>query len=62
MTNHDKVNKAIEEDDLLFLDKTLVRPISLDGDNLCYMELQELEHYIVDINDIDKVNMYEEGE
>lgn len=53
------INKAISADDLIFIDGTLVRPISLDKGELKYMELLEFEEYVVDIKDLEEVTPYE---
>ena len=53
------INKAISTKDLIFIDGTLVRPISLDKGELKYMELLEFEEYVVDIKDLEEVTPYE---
>ena len=53
------INKAISTEDLIFIDGTLVRPISLDKGELKYMELLEFEEYVVDIKDLEEVTPYE---
>ncbi|APC44355.1 hypothetical protein [Pseudoalteromonas phage PH357] len=54
------INIAISTDDLIFIDGTLVRPISLDKGELKYMELLEFEEYVVDIKDLEEVKPYED--
>lgn len=59
MDKQTTINIAISADDLIFIDGTLVRPISLDEDELKYMELLEFEEYVVDIKDLEEVTPYE---
>lgn len=49
------INKAIGAGDLVSVDGTIVRPIKLDDGELSYMDMIELKEYVVDIDDLDKV-------
>lgn len=60
MDKQTTINKAISTEDLIFIDGTLVRPISLDKGELKYMELLEFEEYVVDIKDLEEVKPYEQ--
>lgn len=64
MTNNDKTKlivKAVEEADLLFIDKALVRPFDCDGVCVWYQDLQSEEKFWSDINDLTEVTSYEDG-
>ena len=63
MTNNDKTQlivKAVEEADLLFIDKALVRPFDCDGVGVWYQDLQSEEKFWSDINDLTEVTSYED--
>jgi len=64
MTNRDKIiliNKAISEADLLFIEDMLTRPTDFDGVNVFYREICTGEKFVADVNDLEKVQSYEEG-
>lgn len=53
------INKAISTGDLIYVDEAVVRPISLDGDILSYMDMGDLLEYVVDINKVNEVTEHE---
>lgn len=53
------INKAISTGDLISIDGTIIRPISLEDGELSYMDMTELNEYVVDIGDLEKVEEYE---
>lgn len=66
MTNSEKVNKAIEEDDLIFVDGVLVKAIDLTGELLYYAHLSDIhrgDDYVgmkCNVNNVE-ILTYEEG-
>ena len=58
MQDKEIINKAIEQDDLLFVDDTLVRPSLLEGDKLEYMNLNTFEYELCDLTEVE-IKSYE---
>ena len=52
------INKAIEQDDLLFVDDTLVRPSLLEGNKLEYMNMSTLEYELCNLEEVE-IKSYE---
>ena len=60
MDNKTLINVAIETNDLLFFGGNLVKPYSLEGDTLWYMDLTENYEACANITDVEIVP-YVEG-
>ena len=60
MGNKALINTAIETNDLLFFEGNLVKPYSLEGDTLWYMDLTENYEACANITDVEIVP-YVEG-
>ena len=52
------INVAIEQDDLLFVDDTLVRPSLLEGNKLEYMNMSTLEYELCNLEEVE-IDSYE---
>lgn len=66
MTKSEIINKAIAEQDLIFVDGVLVYPVSLEGKHLYYQNLTNLYNYgecSGEHRNVDNVEVksYEEG-
>jgi len=60
MGNKALINTAIETNDLLFFEGNLVKPYSLEGDTLWYMDLTENYEACANITDVEIIS-YVEG-
>lgn len=48
-----KINLAIEEDDLIYVDELLVRPQAIHNNELEYMNLLTLQYEFCDLNEVE---------